>query len=167
MSELSKIHDRISDVAFALACIALIILLGAYLVEVISRYGFNAPTRWSSDLVQYMLAASTALALPTVTKDNGHVAITSFLEKLSLPRQVFWSRWIHALGAIVLAVASAVFVSVALDQRTQGIETVAAFTIPKWWLTALVVFGLLSAALHLLRQSLQTQVAIVGHEMDV
>jgi C4-dicarboxylate transporter, DctQ subunit len=167
MKGFQRIHDQSSKLAFTLACVALVILLGSYLVEVVSRYGFNAPTRWSSDLVQYMLAASTSLALPLVTKDNGHVAITSFIEKLKPQHRQFCTRAIHGLGALTLALTAAVFSLTAIDQRAQGIDTVAAFAIPKWWLTSLVVFGLGSSALHLARQAMQQQSAVVGHELDV
>ncbi len=167
MPWLLKAHDGLSLLAFRIACLALLVLMGAYLVEVVARYGFSSPTRWSSDLVQYMLCVSMSLALPLVTRDGGHVAITSFIEKLSAPGQAAVARGIQALGAVALGFAAWVFAGVALDQARQGIETVAAFAIPKWWLTALVVMGLGSAALHLLRQAVGLDAAQAGHEMDV
>ncbi len=167
MAWLLKTHDGLSLLAFRAACLALFVLTGGYLVEVVARYAFNAPTSWSSDLVQYMLCISIALALPLVTRDGGHVAITSFIEKLSAQRQVLVARWIQALGAVSLGVTAWVFAAVARDQAQQGIETVAAFAVPKWWLTALVGLGLCSAALHLLRQAMGLDSAQAGHEMDV
>lgn len=167
MNWLLAAHDRFTRTAFALACFALVVVLGSYLLEVVSRYGFNAPTRWSSDLVQYMLCVSVALALPTVTRDGGHVAITSFLEKLSAAKQAKMTRCIQGFGALTLGVVAVVFALVATDQARQGIETVAAFAIPKWWLTSLVVLGLLGAALHLVRQTVGQAAAQAGHEMDV
>lgn len=161
------LQDRISQAAFALAGGALLVLLGAYLYEVVARYGFGAPTRWSSDLVQYALCASVCLALPVVTRDGGHVAITSFLEKLqpqSLARATQAIQW---LGVIAMWGVAAVFTSVAVAQWRQGIETVAAYAIPKWWLTALVIFGLVAAGGHLLRQACGVDRAQAGHEMDV
>jgi C4-dicarboxylate transporter, DctQ subunit len=160
-------HDGFSKLAFRIACLALVVLLGAYLVEVVARYGFNAPTRWTSDLVQYMLCVSTSLALPWVTREGGHVAITSFLEKMSAARQAFAARCIQGLGALTLSSVAIVFVLVGWDQFRQGIETVAAFAIPKWWLSGLVVLGSSSAALHLLRQAVGVDDAQAGHEMDV
>ena len=167
MTWLLAAHDGFSKLAFRVACLELVVLLGAYLVEVVARYGFNAPTRWTSDMVQYMLCVSMSLALPLVTREGGHVAITSFLEKLSLQHQAKAARYIQALGALTLGAATAVFAFVAWEQARQGIETVAAFAIPKWWLSALVVVGLAGASLHLLRQALGQDAAQAGHEMDV
>jgi len=160
-------HDALTRFTFALAGVALAVMLGAYLFEVVSRYGFNAPTRWTSDLVQYMLCVGVALALPQVTCEGGHVAITSFLEKLPQQSLVRAAHWIQGTGAVVLGCTAAVFVMVSLQQAEQGIDTVAAFAIPKWWLSALVAFGLVNAALHLLRQSRGHGTAQAGHEMDV
>jgi C4-dicarboxylate transporter, DctQ subunit len=167
MSWLLSVHDGFSKLAFRIACVALLILLGSYLIEVVSRYGFNAPTRWTSDMVQYMLCVSMSLALPQVTREGGHVAITSFLEKMSAQHQAVAARYIQALGALTLAAVAVVFAIVTREQAVQGIETVAAFAIPKWWLSALVVVGLTGAALHLLRQAMGWDAAQAGHEMDV
>ena len=114
-----------------------------------------------------MLCVSMSLAMPLVTRDGGHVAITSFLEKMSTQHQAVAARWIQGLGALALASAAAVFAMVGWDQARQGIETVAAFAIPKWWLSGLVVVGMSSAAMHLLRQALGFDAAKAGHEMDV
>ena len=167
LARLLAIHDRFTAAEFALACAALAVLLGAYLFEVVSRYGFDVPTRWSSDLVQYMLCVCIALALPLVTRDGGHVAITSFLEKLQSASQARVTRGIAWLGVVALGVTTLLFAQVALDQARQGIETVAAFAIPKWWLTGVVTLGLLDSTLHLLRQGLGWETAQAGQELDV
>lgn len=167
MHKLLKAHERVTACAFVLACAALVLMLGAYLTEVVARYGLNSPTRWSSDLVQYLLAATTALALPQVTRDGGHVAITSFIEKLPSALRARAARLLVWTGALVLASAAALFVQVALQQAQQGVETIAAFAIPKWWLSALLVYGMTDSALHLLRQGLGLEAAQTGHELDV
>lgn len=167
LARVLDIHDRFTRVEFAVACLALAVLLGAYVFEVVSRYGFNVPTRWSSDLVQYMLCVCISLALPLVTRDGGHVAITSFLEKLQSTPQARVTRAIVWLGVVVLGGTTLLFTQVAVDQARQGIETVAAFAIPKWWLTAVVTLGLLDSTLHLLRQGLGWNRAQAGQELNV
>lgn len=166
-ARLLALHDRFTSAEFVAAGVALAVLLGSYLFEVVSRYGFDVPTRWSSDVVQYTLCVCVAMALPTVTRDSGHVAITSFLEKLQSTRQALATRAIVWLGAVTLIGTTLIFVQVALEQARQGVETVAALAIPKWWLTAVVGVGLLDSALHLLRQALGWSKAAAGHEMDV
>lgn len=164
---IGKLHDAIAQVAFGIACAALLVLLGSYLVEVVARYAFNAPTRWSSDLVSYSLCVCVAFALPIVTRDGGHVAITSFIEKASLERQAVLHRTIALIGALTLIGAALVFAVIAKSQASQGIETVAAFAIPKWWLTALLTYGLADAGFHLVRMTFAATVRTAAHEMDV
>ena len=150
-----------------MAMVALVVLLCSFLYEVASRYFFGAPTLWSSDVVQYSMCVGAALALPAVTREGGHVAITSFLEKLSPSRHALASRAIVWLGAITLLGTTGIFLKVALDQARQGIETVAAFAIPKWWLTGIVGLGLLDAGLHLLRQAIGWSHASTGRDIDL
>ncbi len=166
LAALLALHDRLTRTEFRVAGVALAAMLGAYLLEVISRYFFNAPTRWSSDVVQYMLCVCISLALPQVTRDAGHVAITSFLEKLAQVQQARVARAIVLLGTVTLFGTALVFLNLAAEQARQGIETVAVFPIPKWWLTAVVAVGLLDSSVHLLRQALEGTVS-AGHELDV
>jgi TRAP-type C4-dicarboxylate transport system permease small subunit len=167
MQSILRTHDRISDGAFVLACTALVLMFGSYLWEVVARYGFNSPTQWSSDLVQYLLAATTALSLPLVTRDGGHVAITSFVDKLPASAKPTVTRLLVWIGAFVLAAIAVLFVNASFDQARQGVETIAAFAIPKWWLSALVVYGATDSALHLVRQGLNLETVRAGHDMDV
>lgn len=161
------LHDRVTTAAFAIAAVALAVLLGAFVYEVVARYVFRAPTRWSSDVVQYALCVSAALALPTVTREGGHVALTSLVEKLDDARQAALRSAIVWTGVATLALATAIFVRVGIEQARQGVETVAAFAIPKWWLTAAVAYGLLDSTLHLLRQALGSSRPATGREIDV
>ena len=167
ISGVLRLHDGITSAEFALATVALAVLLCSFLFEVVSRYFFGAPTRWSSDLVQYSLCVSGALAFPAVTREGGHIAITSFLEKLSASRQALASKTIVWLGAITLFGTTALFLHVATDQARQGIETVAAFAIPKWWLTSVVALGLFDGGLHLLRQAIGLSLASTGQESEL
>ncbi len=166
-ARLLAFHDQFTSVEFLAAGVALAVMLGSYLYEVVSRYGFDVPTRWSSDVVQYTLCVCVAMALPTVTRESGHVAITSFLEKLQPTRQALATRAIVWLGAATLLGTTLIFMQVALEQARLGVETVAALAIPKWWLTAVVGVGMLDSGFHLLRQALGWSKAAAGHEMDV
>ncbi len=167
MFRLLRTHDRLAQCSFYLACAALIVLLGTYLAEVTARYFFNAPTRWATDIVSYALLCATSFALPLVTREGGHVAITSFVEKLSPQRLQAATRLLAWISAAALLGTAILFVRIAVDQRAQGIETVAAVAIPMWWLTSAAAYGLADSGLHLLRQGLGLESARAGHELDV
>jgi TRAP-type C4-dicarboxylate transport system permease small subunit len=146
---------RLSKASFALACVALVVILGSYIVEVVARYGLGKPTVWSADLVNYALCASIFLAMPEITRSAGHVAITSLIEKLSAPNQSLLARGLSLCGASLCALTAWIAGSAALFQAQGGIETVAAFAIPKWWLTGLVAYGFGLSALHFVTLSFQ------------
>lgn len=141
---------RLTRASFALACLALVVILSAYVIEVVARYGLGRPTTWSADLVNYALCAAIFLALPEITRGSGHVAITSMIEKLSGEDQRRLARVLAFVGAVLCGLAAYIAVVAALSQAAAGIETVAAFTIPKWWLTALVAYGFGLSALAFL-----------------
>ena len=152
---------------FGLACAALVLMLGAYVAEVVLRYLFDAPTRWSSDVVSYAMLASVVFALPAVTRDGGHVAITSLVERLPPARQAQAFRALAWLSASVCAAAVALMVQQAYLQWQGGIDTVAALAIPKWWLSAAVGLGLAGAAAQFIAHALAPAAAALGGEREL
>ncbi len=152
---------------FALACLALVVMLGSYVLEVVLRYLFNAPTRWSSDVVSYAMLCSVAFALPAVTRDGGHVAITSLLDGLATGRRVMAIRTLAWVSAFTCLAAVVLLGSQATAQWRGSIETVAAVSIPKWWLSAAVALGLIGAAGHFIQHALAPVAAALGGEREL
>lgn len=153
LSALGRAHDRLTAWAFVLAQVCLATIVFAYSYETISRYFFAAPTWWSNEVVGYALAIGTFLALPQVTREGGHIAITFVLEALP-PR---WS----ARTAAVLALASAavcLFVAwICLEANLRHITKwemmVRVRPIPKIWISAFLTFGFGMAAIWFLRHA--------------
>ncbi len=152
---------------FVLACVALLLMLGAYVAEVVLRYIFNAPTRWSSDVVSYAMLVSVVFALPAVTRDGGHVAITSLVERLAPARQALAFRALAWLSAAVCLAAVALMGQQGFAQWQDGIDTVAAIAIPKWWLSAAVAIGLAGAAAHFVVHALAPAATALGGEREL
>lgn len=152
---------------FGLACTALLVMLLAYVVEVVLRYFFNAPTRWSSDVVSYAMLLCIAFALPAVTRDNGHVAITSLVERLEPAVRTRAFRGLAWLGALACGAATALLWSQGIEQWRGGIETVAAFAIPKWWLSGAAGLGFAGAAAHFVSHALQAEAEALGGEREL
>ena len=149
-----KLLDALTEALFALACAALVVILLVYVAEVALRYVFDAPTRWSSDVVAYALAASVALALPAVTRDGAHVAITSLVDRLPARLRGRCLRLLATVSAAACLTAAALLALQGLVQWRDGIETVAALPIPKWWLSGVVGLGLAGAAAQFLRHAI-------------
>ena len=151
LKKLCVIHDAVTWVASVLAAIGLILIAAFYVYEVVTRYLFNSPTAWVSDFVSYALCASVFLALPKVTKDRGHIAVTILVEQLP----VWVNSYIHAgismLGFACLAFAAYISLQENLRQYSKNIETLAIVPIPQWWVSSFITFGLALSALYMLR----------------
>ena len=121
-----------------------------YTLEVIGRYAFAAPLNWSGDVSSYLLLACVFLMLPRVTLAGAHVTVT-FLEdqmKSGLRRRYVVAIW-RCCGVLCLVTAGFVAWECA-RQFNEDVLTNQATSIPRWWLSAIAVIGLVLAALQFL-----------------
>ncbi len=151
LARIYTIHDAIALVAAIAAAIGLALIVVFYVYEVVTRYFFNSPTAWVSDFVSYALCASVFLALPKVTKDKGHVAVTILVDLLPLKAADALHCIISAIGFGCLAFAAYVSLQENIRQFSKNIETLAIIPIPQWWVSGFITFGLAMSSLYLLR----------------
>jgi TRAP-type C4-dicarboxylate transport system permease small subunit len=152
---LQRWHDAATDIGAAVAALCVVAIACIYTAEVVARYFFSAPLNWSGDVSSYLLCACTFLALPMVTRENGHVAIGYFMERMG---EAARPRYARALGIVtgLVCIATAGYIAVeGAEHLGQRVLTTQATQIPKWLIALLAGFGFGSAALHLLfpRQS--------------
>lgn len=147
---IAKALDFISYVAAALAAIGLALITGSYIFEVFSRYVLASPTAWASDFVGYALCAVTFLALPQVTRDKAHVAVSILVD--IAPKKI--ANLIHmiisVLGFICLMFASWISLQENIRQFAREIKTLAIVPIPQWWVSSFITFGLALSACYFL-----------------
>ena len=153
MRALARAHDAASTAMFAVAGVALAAAVGLYAFEIVARYLFGAPTTWSGEAVQYCLAVLIFGALPEVTRRAGHIAIDILPEALPPRAGAALVRAGDAVAALACAAAGWIAATEALRQLERGLMTNAANPIPRWWLTAIIAAGLVSAAIHLARHA--------------
>ena len=60
--------DLVTRLSMYASGMALLLITSSYVFEVIMRYFLDAPTSWSSDVIQLFFAAMIMLALPEVTR---------------------------------------------------------------------------------------------------
>lgn len=142
--------DALTRAASVLAALGLAMIVGSYVYEVVSRYIFQAPTAWASDFVAYALCATAFLALPRVTKEKGHVAVTILVDVA--PKSVANAAHVAVsiLGFLCLSFAAWVSLQENIRQYTRGIETLAIVPIPQWWVSSFITFGLGVSAFYML-----------------
>ncbi len=153
LGKLRAVHDWLTQAAAILAAIGLICIVAFYVFEVVTRYVFNAPTAWVSDFVSYTLAASVFLALPKVTRDRGHVAVTILVDILPDRIAGLTQLVVSLIGFGCLSLASWVSLQENIRQYTKGIETLAIVAIPQWWVSSFITLGLAFSALYMLRHA--------------
>lgn len=147
----SRLLDGLTWLGFGAAILALAALTVSYIYEIVARYFFRAPTTWSSDVVGYALSATVFLALPFITAQGRHVAVTLVLDAVPRPVKSLMQRLIDAIGAGASFAAAWFSWTQNLRQFRLDILTLANDPIPKWWITGLITAGLVLCGLHFLR----------------
>jgi TRAP-type C4-dicarboxylate transport system permease small subunit len=150
-------HDTLTRAGLVAGVAALGVILIGYCIEIVWRYFLNDPVLWANDTVRYMLACTLFLVLPAVTARREHVAISLLVEQRPAGDGDVLARVAAVAGACGCAVAGAFALARGHAQAIDGIQTIAMLPIPKWWLSALVCYGLWGSGLHFLRQAIHSQ----------
>lgn len=146
----AKCVDMLTRFSTVLAAAGLAMIVGSYVFEVVSRYLFSSPTAWASDFVSYALCAIVFLALPRVTKDKAHVAVTILVDVAPKFAANAAHIAVSLLGFLCLSFAAWVSLKENIRQFTRGIDTLAIVPIPQWWVSSFITFGLAVSACYLL-----------------
>jgi TRAP-type mannitol/chloroaromatic compound transport system permease small subunit len=75
MKKLADAIDRINLQVGQAASFIILALIGAVMYEVVSRYLFNAPTKWSGEMSQYLQAGVVLLGGGYCLTTDGHVRV--------------------------------------------------------------------------------------------
>jgi TRAP-type C4-dicarboxylate transport system permease small subunit len=144
-----------------IAAIAVGIAAVVYVAEVVARYGLNSPLNWSGDIGSYMLCAMVFLALPLITRQRGHIAVTVVLDTLPSPLARKATRVLELASAVVLLIVAFFVLDLCLRQYEQGVLTTMANQVPRWWLTAMMAFGIVLSALNFIAAAEQKPEEVV------
>ena len=161
---LLRLHDALTRAGFIAGAAALLGIFGLFNFEVATRYFFNAPTRWSSDTVSYLLCVMVALIVPQLSRTGSHIAITFVSEALGPATRRGLHVSLALLSALVCLGAGWVVGNVTVALYSKGIMTIGTFLIPKWWLAALLTYGFANSGLMFLRQGVA---GLLGRGEDV
>lgn len=130
----------------------LLLLMGFTVVDVVLRYGFNAPFSGSFELTQFLMAAIVFLAIAYTGWTGGHISVDLFERWLERPGL----RW---LSAVISFAGAALFALVAWRATLETIATIDQISNMLRWphypFRFTVAFGSAMFALVLLIQGLQ------------
>ena len=142
--------EAVAEIAAKAAALCVAASALCYAAEVVARYVLSAPLNFSGDVSSYLLCACIFLALPKVTGDGAHVAITFVAEWLPGRRRAAYMRALQFVTGVVCLLVAGFVAWVGYDLYRSGVLTSQATQIPKWIVAALAVFGFGGAALQLL-----------------
>lgn len=143
--------DLVTRLSMYASGMALLLITSSYVFEVIMRYFLDAPTSWSSDVIQWFFAAMIMLALPEVTRTNSHIVISFFLEKMKPRSRLNLGRVLASVGFAMCMLTAWICLQETLRQYDRSIETLWSHPIPKWWISAFIPFGFGLSGLQMLR----------------
>lgn len=136
-----RLYDRLIAGLAVLGAASLVFISAAIVVDVILRNTGFRPFQSTSALVEYVMLFSTMAAAPWLVRENGHVAITSFVEAAPPALR-------RGLGRLVLVIAIATLALLCWRSAAVGMEMIAArsvdmrsINIPAWVLYAMLSAG--------------------------
>lgn len=151
LQALRRLHDRLTVAGFAASAALIGAIAAGYCYEVAARYFFGAPTTWLHDFTSYALAAVIFLAVPEMSRRGSHIAVTYLSEGLPERARRVLGRAVLAAATAACLAAGGIGAAESWRQYAQGVETLSANPIPKWWVSAIIPYGFLSSALYFLR----------------
>ena len=150
MRALSRLHSLITDLGYLLAAVGLAAMGVLYCLEVVFRYFLNAPTRWSLEVITFLMLVVTFLAVPHAVRGGMHIAVTLLADLY--PRQAKRIMLaMNALGAVLCVFIAYISLSENVAQYRGSIETIGNIPLPKWWLSAFITYGFANSALWYFR----------------
>lgn len=147
---LRALHDYITDIGYILSAITITLMGAIYCMEVVMRYFFNAPTRWSTETVANLMLVTIFLAVPHAVRSLNHVAVTLILDLYPQHARLI-NRIMNLAGLALCGFVTWLSFNENVRQIVGSIETVANIPIPKWWMSVFITYGFGSSTLWYLR----------------
>ena len=114
-----KIYDNLEEIiGSALFAVMLIILA----VQTLSRQGIGVPLVWSEELAKLLFIYAGYLGIVASIKDNSHVAIDVFVNKL--PQKA--RRWVYVFNNLLIlaALITIFYISFTIMERQEHLTIV-------------------------------------------
>lgn len=96
-----KIFDKILNVMCFLSKLIIAFVMFSVALDVLCRYAFNSPLIWVIPLSEYSLVYITFLGAAWLLREEGHVTMDTFVERLSYAGRAWFGIGSSVLGIIV------------------------------------------------------------------
>lgn len=96
----SHAMNRLTLAASDIAGLALLVMTLMVTMDVVLRYGFNAPTKWVNEFSGYLMVVLIFLGLSYALKENAHIRVDFLVVRL--PRRI--QDWMKVIASTLLLV---------------------------------------------------------------
>jgi C4-dicarboxylate transporter, DctQ subunit len=147
----TKIYDRLIVGLAVLGALSLVAITALIIVDVILRNTGYRPFQSTSALVEYVMLFATMSAAPWLVRENGHVAIGSFVAKLPDGPRVAIGRLVLIVSILALALLTWRSAAVSFEMVATRSVDMRSINIPAWILYAMLAGGFFLMAIEFLR----------------
>jgi C4-dicarboxylate transporter DctQ subunit len=148
-----SIFDRILNVMAGAAGLLLMLIMVFVCAEVVTRYLFNRPLGWVTEIGSYVLLYVTFLVAAWVLRGEGHVAMDTITNLFRPKTQLLIKAVTSAVSAFVCLVLAWFGLTVTWDLFRSGYFTPTMLELPKWFLTAIIFLGSFLLAIQFIRRT--------------
>ena len=146
MRPLFRLHGLITDIGYLLAAAGLVGMGVLYCMEVVFRYFLNSPTRWSLEVITWLMLMGTFLAIPHAVRAGMHISVTLLADLYpKQARRILTAM--NVIGVVLCGFIAWISWSENVAQYIGSIETIGNVPIPKWWLSVFITYGFGNSAL--------------------
>lgn len=141
-----------------MAVLGALILVGMSLwitYDVVMRYVLVSPTIWAGDLSEYGLLWATFLAAPWVLRQEGHVRIEIFVERLSHQHRRKTGVIVSILGAVVCVIFAWQTALTTVDFFARDLMEARIWRVPQWIIYSVIPLGSAFLAVEFVARALR------------
>lgn len=151
MKGLLRILDRIEGALAAVAIVLLVVVTLSVCLEVVMRYGFNAPLVWVVETGEYALLYITFLGTAWALRNGGHVRVDIILGLFSQRMRRVFGVISSGLGIVISLVLTIWGVVVTWDKFASSAYKPTVVEFPTWIVVIIIPIGSLFLGIRFLR----------------
>lgn len=155
---LLRCYDRLVLALAIVAATSLGLCTFLIVVDVMLRNVGVGPIQPASALVEYALLFSTMAGGPWLVRRHGHIAVTSFVEKLPAAPRRLVGQAVLIVSTLALTLLCWRSAAVALEEVATGATDIRSIAIPGWVLYLMLSIGFGLMAVEFLRLLLRGEV---------
>lgn len=148
---------RLTAATEALSAGCILIIAGATLYEVVSRYVFDSPTLWAQDLSVYAMIWCTFLGLAATEQSGAHIRIDLWSAKIGPRSKAIIDCSSFALMALFGAVVAVTAAEIVIQSVRYGRRSMSLLSVPMWIPQSALAAGATLFTIECLRRMASTR----------